>query len=203
MAEPNDDHLLEHEYDGIQEFDNPLPTWWKLIFYATIIVAPLYLWDPLGIGVGPGKVEAYKQELAAFNAAHPKPVATYTDEQVAAFARDPAKVAAGKVVFATYCAPCHRPDGGGLVGPNLTDDHWIHGGRPSEIMKTVTEGVLAKGMPNWGKMLKPDQVEGAVAYVQTLHGTNPANPKAPDGVKAAPDSAAAAPSVPAAVKKRM
>lgn len=193
MAANDNDRLLEHSYDGIQEYDNPLPTWWKLIFYATLIVTPLYLWDPLGIGLGPGKEKAYEQQLAAFNAAHPKAAVTYTDDQLAAFAKDPAKLAAGKAVFTTYCVACHRPDGGGLIGPNLTDDFWIHGGRPTEIMKTVTEGVLAKGMPNWGKMLKQDQVEGAVAYVQSIHGSNPVNPKEPQGVKYPPDSAAGAP----------
>ena len=82
MADQNEDRLLEHSYDGIQEFDNPLPTWWKWIFYATILVVPLYLWDPLGIGVGPGKVKAYEQQMAAFNAAHPKSAGTYTDTVV-------------------------------------------------------------------------------------------------------------------------
>lgn len=194
MADEHKDHLLEHAYDGIQEFDNPLPTWWKLIFYVTILVAPLYIWDPLGIGVGPGKEKAYQQQLAAFKAAHPKPAESYSDEQVAAFAQDPTRVDAGKVVYTSYCVPCHRPDGGGLIGPNLTDDYWIHGGRPTEIMKTVTEGVLAKGMPNWGKMLKAEQVEDVVGYVQTLHGTNPVNPKEPQGTRYSPDSAGAAPS---------
>ena len=197
MANKDNDRLLDHSYDGIQEFDNPLPTWWKWIFYACIVFAPLYYWDPLGVGVGPGKAKAYEKQMAEFNAAHPKASAAYTDDQVAAFAKDPARVAAGKVVFTTYCAACHRPDGGGQIGPNLTDDFWIHGGNPSAIIKTVSEGVLAKGMPNWGKVLKPDQVEDAVAYVQTLHGTNPANPKEPQGVKYPSDSAAA-PTAPAA-----
>ncbi|MBI2406930.1 MAG: c-type cytochrome [Gemmatimonadetes bacterium] len=191
MADNKQDHLLEHSYDGIQEYDNPLPTWWKWVFYATILVVPIYLWDPMGIGVGPGKVKAYEEQMAAFNAAHPKSAGTYTDDQLVAFAKDPAKVEAGKVVFTSYCAACHRPDGGGMIGPNLTDDFWIHGGKPTDIMKTVVDGVLAKGMPNWGKVLKPDQIEGAVAYVQTLHGTNPPNPKEPQGVQAGADSAAA------------
>jgi cytochrome c oxidase cbb3-type subunit 3 len=191
MADNDNDKLLEHAYDGIQEFDNPLPTWWKWIFYATILVVPIYLWDPMSIGVGPGKVKSYEEQMAAFNAAHPKTGGSYTDEQLLAFAKDPAKVEAGKVVFTSYCAACHRPDGGGMIGPNLTDDFWIHGGKPTDIYKTVNEGVLAKGMPNWGKVLKPDQIEGAVAYVQTLHGTNPANPKEPQGTKYPPDSAAA------------
>ena len=208
MAANDNDRLLDHSYDGIQEFDNPLPTWWKWIFYACIPLVPLYYWDPMGIGVGPGKDKAWEQQMAAFNAAHPKASFNYTDEQVAGFAKDAARVAAGKVVFTTYCAACHMPDGGGMIGPNLTDDYWIHGGNPAAIMKTVTEGVLAKGMPNWGKVLKMDQVEDAVAYVQTLHGTTPAKAKEPQGDKYPPDAAGAAatpataPAAPAAPAKK-
>lgn len=193
MADKENDHLLEHAYDGIQEYDNPLPTWWKLIFYATILVVPIYLWDPLGIGVGPGREKVYQQELADFKAAHPAtngPV--MSDEQFIAMSKDPAKVAEGKAVFMTTCVACHRPDGGGLIGPNLTDDYWMHGGKPTEINKTINEGVLAKGMPNWGKMLKPAQTEAVTAYVLSIHGSNPVNPKAPDGVKVTPDSVSAA-----------
>ena len=203
MADKENDHLLEHAYDGIQEYDNPLPTWWKLIFYATILVVPIYLWDPLGIGVGPGREKAYQQELADFKAAHPQtsgPV--LSDAQFVAMSKDPAKVAAGKAVFTTNCVPCHRPDGGGLIGPNLTDDYWIHGGKPTEINKTINEGVLAKGMPNWGKMLKPEQTDVVTAYVISIHGSNPVNPKASDGVKVTPDSASAAPAGAAGVVKK-
>ena len=204
MADKDIDHLLEHSYDGIQEYDNPLPTWWKLIFYATILVVPIYMWDPFGIGVGPGREKVYQQDIAAFAAAHPAATgATFTDEQFVAMSKDPAKVAEGKAVFTTTCVACHRPDGGGLIGPNLTDDFWIHGGKPADIHKTITEGVLAKGMPNWGKMLKPEQTDAVTAYVISIHGSNPVNPKAPDGVKAVSDSAAAAPAGPAAMKKGM
>ena len=189
MADKDNDHLLDHAYDGIQEYDNPLPTWWKLIFYATILVVPIYLWDPLGIGLGPGREQAYKKELAAFAAAHPPSTGpAISDEQFVAMSKDPAKVAEGQAVFTTTCVACHRPDGGGLIGPNLTDDYWIHGGKPAEIHKVITEGVLAKGMPNWGKMLKPEQTDAVTAYVISIHGTNPANPRAPEGVKAAPYS---------------
>lgn len=203
MADKENDHLLDHSYDGIQEYDNPLPTWWKLIFYATILVVPIYLWDPFGIGVGPGREQAYQQDLAAFAAAHPVATgATLTDEQFVAMSKDPAKVAEGKAVFTTTCVACHRADGGGQIGPNLTDDFWIHGAKPADIHKTIIEGVLAKGMPNWGKMLKPEQTDAVTAYVISIYGSNPANPKAPDGVKTAPDSASAAPAgPPGAVKK--
>jgi cytochrome c oxidase cbb3-type subunit 3 len=194
MADNDNDHLLDHAYDGIQEYDNPLPTWWKLIFYATILVVPIYFWDPLGIGVGPGREQAYRKELAAFAAAHPPTTGPApSDEQFVAMSKDPAKVAEGQAVFTTTCVACHRPDGGGLIGPNLTDDFWIHGGKPSEIHKVITEGVLAKGMPNWGRMLKPEQTDAVTAYVISIQGTNPVNPKAPEGVKAESDSVTAAP----------
>jgi cytochrome c oxidase cbb3-type subunit 3 len=205
MADNDNDHLLDHSYDGIQEYDNPLPTWWKNLFYATILVVPIYLWDPFGIGVGPGRDKVYEQDMAAFAAAHPATTgATMTDDQFVAISKDPAKVAEGKAVFATTCAACHRADGGGQIGPNLADDFWIHGGKPADIHRTIMEGVLAKGMPNWGKMLKPEQTDAVTAYVISIHGSNPANPKAPEGVKAVSDSAAAAPyGAAGAVKKGM
>jgi cytochrome c oxidase cbb3-type subunit 3 len=84
----------------------------------------------------------------------------------------------------TQCMPCHRDDGGGSIGPNLTDDYWIHGAKPLEIWRTVHDGVLDKGMPAWGQMLKPEQVAAVTAYVITLHDTHPPNPKEPQGVKA-------------------
>ena len=87
-------------------------------------------------------------------------------------------------MFATNCAVCHRADAGGNIGPNLTDEYWLHGGSIAEINKTINLGVLDKGMPNWGKMLPPAQVNAVTAYVASLRGSNPANPKAPQGVKA-------------------
>lgn len=181
------DRLLDHEYDGIQEYDNPLPGWWVWFFYATIVLVPLYYWDPLGIGEGPGKDAVYAAEMAAYAAAHPAPAAGggRTDEQLAALVSDATALGDGKAVFAQYCAACHRADGGGQIGPNLTDDAWLHGSAPTAIYKTIDEGVLAKGMPNWGKVLKPEQVDHVTAYVISLKGTNPPNPKAPEGVAAA------------------
>ncbi len=200
MENHDDDRLLEHSYDGIQEYDNPLPTWWVLIFYATILVVPVYLWNPFGIGSGPGREQAYQQEMAKFAAEHPQPTGpTVSDDQLLAMSKDDAKLAAGKAVYATNCVACHRPDGGGLIGPNLTDDFWIHGGTPTQIHTTIVEGVLAKGMPPWGKLLKPDAVETVTAYVMSLHGTNPPNPKEPQGAKEGAESSAPA-AAPAAKK---
>lgn len=187
MPAPHDDsNLIEHNYDGIQEFDNPLPRWWVYLFYATIVFAVLYLLNVPGIGVGKGRIADYEADVAAFKAAHKQEDTGATPEQLAALAADPSVVGEGKALFATNCVSCHRADGGGLIGPNLTDDAWIHGGTLPEIHKTITEGVLAKGMTNWGKILKPAQVNALTAYVASLHGTNPANPKAPEGTPVVP-----------------
>jgi cytochrome c oxidase cbb3-type subunit 3 len=187
MAAPqNDQNLIEHNYDGIQEFDNPLPRWWVYLFYATIIFSILYVLNVPGIGIGKGRMADYEADVAAWRAAHPQQEPDASPEQLAALAADPAALETGKQVFNTNCASCHRADGGGMIGPNLTDDAWIHGGTLPEIHKTIVEGVLAKGMPNWGKLLKPAQVNAVTVYVASLKGTNPANPKAPEGVPTAP-----------------
>lgn len=102
----------------------------------------------------------------------------------------PPDVAVGRAVFVRSCAPCHREDGGGAVGPNLTDSYWIHGGRPEEIHRTVRDGVAAKGMPAWGRVLSPYKLSSTVAYVTSLRGTDPRKPKGPQGANA--DSARAA-----------
>ena len=181
MTRAGDDRpLMDHEYDGIQEFDNPMPRWWLLLFALTIIFVPVYYLLPNDMG-NVTKAEMYDSEIAAYKAAHPD-APKMTTEQLAVFVGKPDAVAAGKVVFMANCVACHRADGGGQIGPNLTDDYWIHGGTPLEIHTTISEGVLAKGMPPWGKMLKPEQINDVMAYVISLRGSHPANPKAPDGV---------------------
>jgi cytochrome c oxidase cbb3-type subunit 3 len=178
--------LLDHEYDGIREYDNPLPKWWLYIFYVTILVVPWYYLNPGGLGSGPPRTVAYEQEMAAARARQPAvaPSSGMTEEALAARAGDRATLELGKATFATNCAVCHRPDAGGLIGPNLTDDFWLHGGTHLAILTTVTDGVLDKGMPAWGKLLKPEQVTAVAVYVSTLRGTNPPNPKPPQGTKA-------------------
>ena len=184
MSQGTQDHLLDHNYDGIQEYDNPMPRWWVYLFYATIAFAALYWFNVPGVGVGRGRIANYERDVAAFHAryggagggAGPGAAA------VLAAAQAPAQLAQGKATFVERCSPCHRPDGGGLIGPNLTDDYWIHGGRPEQIWKTVNGGVVEKGMPAWGPQLKPAQLLAVVAYVTTLRHTQPPNPKAPQGV---------------------
>ena len=179
------DHLLEHNYDGIQEFDNPMPRWWVYIFWATIVFSILYYFNVPGIGIGKGRIANYNETMAAARAAEAKRVAAQpagsSPEQLVALSKDATALASGKQTFTQNCAACHRADAGGQIGPNLTDDYWLHGAAIDQIHKTVTDGVLEKGMPPWGKVLKPAQLDAVVAYVYTLRGTTPPDPKAPQG----------------------
>jgi len=187
MTAPQDDsRLIDHTYDGIQEFDNPLPRWWVYLFYATIVFSILYLLNIPGIGVGRGRLADYEAEVAAWRAAHPQDAGAPSPEQLAAVAADEQALSAGRAVYATNCASCHRADGGGMIGPNLTDDYWLHGASLSDIHRTVVEGVVAKGMPNWGKLLRPTDVSSVTVYVASLRGTSPAGAKAPEGVPVVP-----------------
>jgi cytochrome c oxidase cbb3-type subunit 3 len=179
---PQKDRLLEDSYDGIREYDNPMPRWWVLASWGTIIFGVLYSLNVGGMGVGAGRLAAYEKEMAAFRAAHPAPTGMTSPEKILALTKDDHEVAEGKKVFVKNCIPCHGPEGGGVIGPNLTDDYWIHGGRIEQINATITNGVLAKGMPQWGKLLPPRQVDEVTAYVWSLHGTKPANQKPPEGV---------------------
>ena len=186
MADQGEDKLLGHSYDGIQEFDNPMPRWWVWVFWATIVFVPLYYILPAPFGEGEGTVAQYEADVARHNAAQPAQAApTVSDDQLTQLASSAAALAAGKAVYDANCAACQRGDGGGLIGPNLTDDAWIHGGAPTQVHHTIAVGVLEKGMPPWERILKPEQLNHVTAYVLSLKGTNPPNPKAPEGTAAA------------------
>ena len=189
MADKDENRLLDHSYDGIQEYDNPMPRWWVITFWATIVFSILYLLNVPGIGKGKGRLADYEADMAraeAIRASREPSGGVPGAEALAALLTDQKVLAEGKQTFTTYCAACHRADGGGQIGPNLTDDSWIHGGTLTEIRATINGGVLAKGMPEWGKVLKPDQVTAAAIYVKSLGGTNPPNPKPPEGTRATP-----------------
>ena len=182
MTNPSErDRLIDHSYDGIQEYDNPMPRWWVITFWATIVFSILYYIVP-GLGLGKGRMAEYDADMAAFRAAHPANTGGGNPALLLAEAKKPAEVLQGKMLFAGKCAVCHAADGGGVIGPNLTDDAWLHGGTVDSIYASVNNGILAKGMPAWGKLLKADELEQVVAYVWTLHGTTPAKPKEPQGV---------------------
>ena len=192
MSQPTDqDRLLDHEYDGIHEYDNPMPRWWLATFWITIIFSVLYVLNLPWVGMGRGRIADYEADMAraAELAAANDPLAGITAATLEEKSRDGATLELGKVTYASMCSACHAADGGGGIGPNLTDGYWLHGGAPMEVLKTINLGVLEKGMPAWGKTLKPDQLTAVAAYVLTLRGTTPAAPKPPQGVPA--DSAAA------------
>lgn len=190
MSDDDRDRLMSHGYDGIREFDNPLPGWWVWIFWATIVFSLGY-WAYYQIGPGPSEVAVYEAEMR--EAAARQPVATSsgasTDQALLALQKNAGALAKGKEIFAGRCVPCHGDRGQGIVGPNLTDDFWLHGGRPSEIYHTITEGEPEKGMIPWKTQLSPEEIAAVTAYVGTLRGTNPPNPKPPEGQKVAADGA--------------
>lgn len=184
QPEPQDSLLLDHEYDGIQEYDNPLPRWWLWIFYATILYSVLYWFNVPGIGIGRGRIADYQATMAAADARAAALAAQRigpTDASLLALQDDPTAMELGAATFAQMCASCHAADGGGLIGPNLTDEYWIHGNTPMAIHRVIEEGVPAKGMPAWGMMLRPEQVDAVTAYIVSIAGTTPANPRAPEG----------------------
>jgi cytochrome c oxidase cbb3-type subunit 3 len=190
------DELLDHDYDGIKEYDNPLPQWWLWLFYGTIIFSAVYI-PYIVMGFGPSSTEQYQRELAAAKAA-PAPAAQSSPggaspkgqmPTVAAVGAGPslegnaAAIAAGKEVYVANCAPCHGPQGQGVIGPNLTDNFWLHGNTWNDIVTTVTNGVPDKGMIAWKSTLNPDKIRQVSAYVMSLKGTNPPNPKPPQGIE--------------------
>jgi cytochrome c oxidase cbb3-type subunit III len=173
-----------HSVDGIEEYDNQLPRWWLITFYGAIAFAAGYWFHYQVSGFGELPSAAYQAEqdrAAALAAERVKAQGAMTPEALLTLAKDKTTVAQGKQIFTQTCVACHRQDGGGGVGPNLTDDFWLHGGAPEKIYKTITEGVLDKGMPAWGPQLGPDRVQAVTAYVLGLRGTNVEGGKAPQG----------------------
>lgn len=189
MSDPREeDRLLDHQYDEIQEYDNPLPAWWTIILWATIVWAVLYWLNVIpGIGSGKGRVANYEAERTAaaekYGSPEQQATASIDAAAMAAALADPAKLAAGKATFLASCAACHEADGGGNIGPNLTDDYWIHGNTYRGMLTVVTNGVLDKGMPQWSAALSPEEITQVTAFVTTLHGTKPAKVKDPQGEK--------------------
>ncbi len=185
------DVLLEHDADGIQEYDNPSPPWLIYLFYGTILFAVIYVIYYL-FNMGPSAQEAYlleSKDLEAQWAAYyeENPIEPPTTEELVAAAQNPQMIEDGKLQYQKSCASCHGDQGQGLIGPNLTDDRWLHGGKMTEIYSTLITGVSGKGMPPWGRALAPEKISALTAYVRTLQGTNPPNAKPPEGEKVEPE----------------
>lgn len=169
--DPKKPLLLDHEYDGIQELDNNLPRWWVWLFYLTIIYSAGYLVYYHVARAGDLQAAEYAAEMKAGQqikaAAMGKFEASITALQPSA---DAAELELGRQTYAKFCAPCHRLDGGGLVGPNLTDTYWVHGSNYTDSVKIIWDGVPAKGMITWKSVLRPDQIRAVASYIYTLRG---------------------------------
>jgi cytochrome c oxidase cbb3-type subunit 3 len=178
---------LDHNYDGIKELDNHLPPWWKWLFYGTIGWAVVYVVVFHFSDTLPLSQEEYQQEIAlaeeqARQRKASQPEATI-DESTLEFTNNAGIIEKGKNVFASNpCGSCHRSDGGGnTIGPNLTDEYWIHGGDVKSVFNTIKNGAVDKGMPAWGKAMSPQDLRDVTFYILSLQGTNPPDAKAPQG----------------------
>ena len=189
---------LGHDYDGIRELDNRLPPWWLYGFYVCILFAAIYLYRYHVAHSAPLSGEELKIEMAKADADKQeflKKSGNAIDENTVKLLTDPADLAEGKKIFINpaLCAVCHRPDASGLIGPNLTDDYWIHGGNVKDIFKTIKYGYPDKGMKSWKDDFSPKQIAQLASYIKSLRGTNPPNPKAPQGDLYKEDAGSAAP----------
>lgn len=176
--------LLDHDYDGIKELDNNLPPWWVYLFYACIAFAAIYLVRFEMMGADDQEMEL-KKELAQAKIEveeYMKTAPDLMDEKTVTLLTDKDALAEGKTIFTTNCAACHRADAGGQIGPNLTDDQWILGGGIKNLFHTITNGGRdGKGMIAWKGTLKPKEIQRVASYIISLKGSNPKDPKAPEG----------------------
>jgi len=176
--------ILDHNYDGIKELDNNLPPWWIYGFYASIVFAAVYLLR-YHVFSGPSQIDELETELADARIAieaYKKTAKNLVDINTVTELTEAADLSAGKTIFESNCVACHMADGGGGIGPNLTDPNWILGGDIKSVFKTVSEGGRSgKGMIAWKQQLKPLEMAQVSSYVLTFEGTTPANPKAPEG----------------------
>ena len=183
--EQEDEIVLDHNYDGIKELDNNLPPWWVYMFYGTIIFAVVYL---VRFEVFDGytqemeyaeSVAVAKRELAAYKSTSKEAI---IDAETVTILTSESDLKRGKAVYNLNCAACHIGDGGGGIGPNLTDKYWLLGGGIKNVFATITNGGRdGKGMVAWGKTLKPVDIQKVASYIMSMQGTTPANPKAAQG----------------------
>jgi cytochrome c oxidase cbb3-type subunit III len=176
---------LGHNYDGIRELNNRLPGWWLYGFYATILFAGIYLWRYHVTHTAPLSGEELKIALIKGDEqtkAYLAKAANNVDENTVTLIKDAAALQGAEVIFKSTCKTCHGEKGeGNQIGPNLTDDYWIHGGGIKDIFKTIKYGFPEKGMQSWKDQYTAIQMAQLASYVKSLQGTNPPNAKAPQG----------------------
>jgi len=182
-VEQEEDILLDHDYDGIKELDNRIPPWYTYLFYVTIVFAIGYMLYYHVLSSDRSMYDEYKEEMQAAQMQREEleNSGTFINAENVKLLTAPADLSAGKTIFDANCVACHRPDAGGLVGPNLTDDYWIHGGGIKNVFHIITEGVPQKGMISWKSQLTQKQIQEVASFVLSLKGTNPANPKPRQG----------------------
>jgi len=183
--------VMDHNYDGITELDNHLPPWWKWLFYVTIIWGVIYFFAyhvfntlPLSIGEYDNEVALANEQMQKMKTANPGPKIDEASVEVTADAK---MLENGKSTFLNTCSSCHRKDGGGDIGPNLTDEYWKHGGNIKNLFKVITKGVPGTNMVAWGSTMSPEAIRNVASYVLTLQGTKPINPKKPEGDLSKPE----------------
>jgi cytochrome c oxidase cbb3-type subunit 3 len=170
--------IKEHEYDGIRELDNDMPSWWVWLFIITIVFSLVYL---VRLWVFRADDLLQEKEFQKEMAGAPK-VNRPVEELAMAYLEDDLSISNGKEIWTKICSVCHLTDGGGLVGPNMTDNYWIHGNRVEDMFAVITNGVIEKGMISYKDQLTPRQRLEVISYIMLrLHGTTPANPKEPQG----------------------
>ncbi|HSL89070.1 MAG TPA: cbb3-type cytochrome c oxidase N-terminal domain-containing protein [Ignavibacteriaceae bacterium] len=177
--------MLDHDYDGIKELDNRIPPWFSWLFYVTIIFSVWYMIHYHVLGTGKLQAEEYEAEvqLAELKRAELIRSGAFINEETVTLLTEAADLQSGKAIYDANCVACHGQYGEGLVGPNLTDDYWIHGGGIKNVFKVTKYGVPAKGMIAWQSQLSPNQMQEVSSYIISLYGTNPPNPKVPEGEK--------------------
>ena len=186
MSDQNEEKIVHTYDDDLHEMDNRLPLWWQYTLYGAIVFAVAYWAGEHQIGAWMSQKDHYEKDMIAARLEAAKKGGGLSADVLLAMSRKEETVREGKQVFTTTCAACHRADGGGNIGPNLTDEFWLHGGKPENIFSCVHDGVPGKGMPTWGPQLGEEKVADVVAYVLTIRNTHVPGGKAPQGDQETP-----------------
>lgn len=188
--EEEKDIAMTHSYDGIVELDNYMPPWLKYLFYGTILFAIVYMINNTEMGFGKTPEEEYQAQLdkEAIAAEERKALALAAiDETNVEYDQSEQMLSAGGTIYQNNCVACHANDGGGGVGPNFTDEYWLHGNTINDVFSVIKYGVPEKGMIPWQDQLSPEEIQQVANYVLSFQGTTPANPKEPQGERLAPE----------------
>jgi len=179
----DDDLIPDHEYDGIKEYDNPIPPWLSLIFIGTIVWSLFYV-----VAINLGYIDDYhtnlaqnQEELTLMRTRAASNTEEMSAETLQKAVGNEEKIASGETLFMDNCSNCHGKKAEGMVGPNLTDKYWIHGGDLTSIYQTIKNGVDGKGMPAWGPQMDQEQMVAVTTYVRSVQGNDPSGAKKPQG----------------------